>query len=170
MPDMLVNLLNLPDSAPIVTSLKGKGIQIVRPLPPDKHRVLNWVRENSYASAASECDVCFSHTPPSCYIALCGSDILGYACYNATAPDFFGPTMVLSAYQGQGIGKALLLKSLEALREQGYVYAIIGGVGPAEYYQKCVGAVMIADSTPGVYRFFIGGMKKQSTKEEASIL
>ena len=159
MSDMLVNLLTLPDSIPLMASLKEKGIQIVRPLPPDKHRVLDWIRENSYASAASECDVCFSHTPPSCFIALQGNQILGYACYNATAPDFFGPTMVQESHQGVGIGKALLLRSLEALREQGYVYAIIGGVGPAEYYQKCVGAALIPDSTPGIYRYFIGGMK-----------
>lgn len=161
MSDMLVNLLNLPDTAPLEASLQEKGIQIVRPLPPDKHRILEWVRENSYASAASECDVCFSHTPVSCYIALQGSKILGYACYNATAPDFFGPTMVLEAHQGGGIGKMLLLKSLGALKEQGYAYGIIGGVGPVEYYQKCVGAIVIPDSTPGIYRYFIGGMKEK---------
>lgn len=55
----------------------------------------------------------------------------------------------------------LLLKSLGALKEQGYAYGIIGGVGPVEYYQKCVGAIVIPDSTPGIYRYFIGGMKEK---------
>jgi len=45
----------------------------------------------------------------------------------------------------------LLLECLRAMRELGYVYAIIGGVGPADFYAKCVGAVPIADSTPGIY-------------------
>ena len=36
----------------------------------------------------------------------------------------------------------------------GFAYAIIGGVGPAAFYAKAVGAVDIAGSTPGIY----GGM------------
>ena len=33
----------------------------------------------------------------------------------------------------------------------GYAYGIIGGVGPAEFYAKTVGATLIPDSTPGIY-------------------
>lgn len=36
--------------------------------------------------------------------------------------------------------------------EQGYAYAIIGGVGPAEFYAKAVGAVLIEGSSPGIYQ------------------
>ena len=46
------------------------------------------------------------------------------------------------------------------MREEGYVYAIIGGVGPVKFYEKCVGAQLIPDSDPGVYRYFIRAMKK----------
>ena len=128
-------------------------------MAPDKFRIIPWVREHSSLSASGECDVCFSHTPISCFIATRGAEILGYACYNATAPDFFGPTRVLDAEQGKGVGKALLLRCLRAMREEGYVYAIIGGVGPQAFYQKTVGAELIPDSTPGIYRDFLGGMK-----------
>jgi len=93
-------------------------------------------------------------------LATRGADILGYACYEATAPNFFGPTRVLDSEQGKGIGKALLLKSLYGMRESGYVYAIIGGVGPAEFYEKAVGAVLIPDSTPGIYRDFLGAKNR----------
>lgn len=158
MPDMLVNLLELPDSRPLLDSLRAEGIEIVRPVAPDKHRVLDWIKANSNPNAASECDVCFSHTPVSCFIALRGGSILGYACYDAIAPNFFGPTRVLDSCQGKGIGKALLLRCMQALREQGYVYAIIGGVGPAAFYEKCLGATLIPGSAPGIYRHFIGGM------------
>ena len=44
------------------------------------------------------------------------------------------------------------------MRAEGYGYAIIGGVGPAQFYEKCVGAVLIPDSSPGIYRDFLGGM------------
>jgi len=39
------------------------------------------------------------------------------------------------------------------MRDDGYAYAIIGGVGPAEYYSKTVGATVIAGSSPGIYDF-----------------
>ena len=55
-------------------------------------------------------------------------------------------------YGNKGIGKVLLLKSLYAMREQGYGYAIIGGVGPAEYYARTVNAELIKGSNPGIYQ------------------
>ena len=59
MPDMLVSLLDLPDERPLCDALFAQGIELVRPLPPDKHRVLAWMQQNAYPSAASECEVCF---------------------------------------------------------------------------------------------------------------
>jgi hypothetical protein len=44
------------------------------------------------------------------------------------------------------------------MRYEGYGYAIIGAVGPIEFYQKVVGATVIEDSTPSVY----GGMLRQA--------
>jgi hypothetical protein len=52
-----------------------------------------------------------------------------------------------------GIGTGLLFACLEELRQQGYGYAIVGGVGPTALYSKAVGAVLIEGSDPG----FIGG-------------
>ncbi|HPY11209.1 MAG TPA: GNAT family N-acetyltransferase [Sphaerochaeta sp.] len=156
MPDMLVKLYELPPSGALVERLANGGIQIRRAMAPDKVRVLSWIEEHSSISARGEADVCFSHTPISLFIATEGKTIVGYACYDATAPNFFGPTRVLDEKQGQGIGKALLLACLEAMRAAGFAYAIIGGVGPAEFYTKTVGAVVIEGSTPGIYRDFLG--------------
>jgi hypothetical protein len=33
----------------------------------------------------------------------------------------------------------------------GYVYGVIGGVGPIEFYQDAVGATVIPESEPGIY-------------------
>jgi predicted N-acetyltransferase YhbS len=57
----------------------------------------------------------------------------------------------LEAYRGQGLGTVLLLECLRSMKELGYAYAIIGGVGPNEFYAKAVGAIEIPDSTPGIY-------------------
>jgi hypothetical protein len=46
----------------------------------------------------------------------------------------------------------LLFACLEAMKQQGFGYAIIGGVGPAAFYSKTVGAVAIEGSEPGIYR------------------
>lgn len=156
MPDMLVNLLNLPDEREIMERLERDGVAVFRALAPDKLRIVDWVRKNSGESAAGECDVSFNRLPVSCFIAARGKKMLGYACYNATAPDFFGPTRVLDSEREKGIGKALLLRCLRALRDEGYVYAIIGGVGPADFYKKCVGAQLIEGSAPGIYWDFLG--------------
>ncbi|MBP8855017.1 MAG: GNAT family N-acetyltransferase [Oscillospiraceae bacterium] len=155
MPDMLVKLYDLPDYAPACAVCAEANIIIRRAMAPDKHRVLEAVRRISGECAAGECDVCFAHTPVSCFVATRGKEILGYACYNSTAPDFFGPTALQADERGHGVGKALLLRSLAALHDEGYAYAIIGGVGPAEFYTKCVGATIIPDSTPGIYKDFI---------------
>ena len=163
MADMLVNLLAMDDYHEEVERLKEEGIEIFRALAPDKISITQWVKEHSGVSAAGECDVCFSNRPVSCFIAAKGSEILGYACYNATAPDFFGPTRVVDEYKGKGIGKALLLRSLNAMKDEGYAYAIIGGVGPVQFYEKCVNAVLIESSKgKNVYEHFLAGIEKKA--------
>jgi len=149
--DMLVRLYDLPPVAPVLEKLAGEGIRIMRAFAPNREHIIAWVRKHSSEYAAGEAGVAMSSPRPTLFIASRGNDILGYACYNATAPDFFGPTKVLEEEQGKGIGKALLLACMHALREEGYGYAIIGSVGPVEFYEKCVGAVRIENSTPGLY-------------------
>lgn len=152
MPDMLVNLLNLNYDDSIFKTLEEQNIVIRRPRVPNKAQIVDWVREHSGIKGSCECEICFSHVPVSCFIATRGSEILGYACYNSIAPGFFGPTRVSAAEQGKGIGKALLLRTLRAMHDEGYVYAIIGGVGPQEFYKKTVHALLIPDSDPGIYK------------------
>ena len=156
MKDMLVNLLALPDSHSLLDSLAQDGIVIRRALAPDKKLICDFVGETFGLPAVGEAEACFSRQPVTLYVATDRDHLIGFACYEATAPDFFGPTAVLEKYRGRQVGKALLFRSLEAMRDQlGYVYAVIGGVGPVSFYEKCVGAVCIPDSTPGIYRDFL---------------
>jgi GNAT superfamily N-acetyltransferase len=152
MSDMLVKLYTLPATNIMIGTLRDNCIEVRHPLPPEKHIVIDWVRKNFGQGWASECERTFSNLPVSSFIAVKNNTILGFASYNATCKNFFGPTGVCEESRGTGIGTALLLKSLEALREDGYAYAIIGGVGPAEFYQKVAGATIIADSAPGIYK------------------
>ena len=46
MPDMLVKLYDLPKLDPILQLMEEQGITVRRGIPPEKHLVLNWIREN----------------------------------------------------------------------------------------------------------------------------
>ena len=74
-----------------------------------------------------------------------GRKLVGFACYDTSARGFFGPTGVDETARGGGIGHALLLASLLDMRAQGYGYAIVGDVGPVDFYVRAVGATPIAD-------------------------
>lgn len=149
---MLVRLYDLPDHTPLMKKLESEGIVIRRPLAAEKSIVLEWVTRHFGTGWASETDVSFSYQPISCFIAIQNGSITGFACYDACYRNFFGPTGVDESLRGKGIGKALLMESLYAMQSQGYAYGIIGGVGPAEFYAKAVGAVLIDGSNPGIYR------------------
>ena len=146
MPDLLVNLLKLP---PLDT--EASEFLIRRAQPFELTPVRNFVETNFSLSWADEISVGFSRQPVSVFIATINREIVGFAAYECTRRGFFGPTGVVEAARGKGAGKALVLASLWALRELGYVYAIVGAAGPVRFYQKAVGAIIIPDSEPGIY-------------------
>lgn len=151
---MLVKLYTLPDLEPVLARQRAAGVEVRRALAPEKHVVVEWVRREFGDIWASETDVAFAHSPIGCFVAAEGQQILGFACCETTAKNFFGPTGVSEAARGRSIGAALLLVTLHAMRWQGYAYAIIGAVGPAEFYTRVAGATLIADSTPSI----LGGL------------
>ena len=146
MPDLLVNLLKLP---PIKES--DDQIAIRRAQPFELSIVRQFIRGNFSLAWADEVSVGFANKPVSVFVATLDQQIAGFAAYECTRRGFFGPTGVLEQHQRKGIGEQLLLSCLWSLREMGYVYAIIGGVGPVRFYQKTVGAIVIPDSEPGIY-------------------
>ena len=152
MPDMLVKLYDLPELAPLVKSLANRGIVIRRAMAYEKCDIIGWVQAAFGNGWASECDVAFSNHPISCFIATRTQEIIGFACYDSTCKNFFGPTGVTEKMQGCGIGRALLLSCLHAIAASGYAYAIIGAAGPTGLYTNTVGAVPIHGSDPGIYR------------------
>lgn len=153
MPDMLVKLYDLPKPDEEQAPWKRAGIVIKRAMTPDKFLVLDFVRRNFAEAWASECDAAFANKPVSCFIAVREGRVVGFACYEATWKDYFGPTGVSEECRGMGLGTALLLRALDGLWNMGYAYGIIGGaVGAIPFYEKTVGAVVIPDSVPSIYR------------------
>lgn len=145
MRDLLVRLDTLAKKEKVVLN---KGYAVRRAAAFEKPVVLEWVGKTFSPKWAGEADVAFSRQPISCFIALHQERIVGFACYEVTSRGFFGPTGVDKNHEGKQLGTTLLLESLCALKAMGYVYAFIGGVGPAEFYVKAVGAVEI----PGTFK------------------
>lgn len=155
MKDMLVRLLELPSIQDLENKLASKGVVIRRPIPPEKSFVVDWVFEHFGQYWKNEVETAFTTLPVRCFIAQQGNEILGFACYETSAKNFFGPTGTKESERGKGIGKVLLIKSLEAMKEMGYAYAIIGGVGPAAFYEAAVGAQLIPGSEISIYQHLI---------------
>ena len=166
MADILVKLYKLPSLQEALERVEKQGIIIRRPIGAEKENVIKWIGDTTISRWAGESEVAFFNSPRTMYIALKpnredGSvEMLGFACWDATAKGFFGPTAVHADWRGKGlgIGKALLLSCLYGMREDGYGYAIIGGTGPhgQKFYQHCLpDATIIEDSAPGIYDWMI---------------
>ena len=141
--DMIVSLMKLPENK------VAEGIKIKRAFGGEKDKVLDFIKENFTIAWANEAERAILQDISKCFIATENGKILGFACYDASARGFFGPTGVTEAARGKGVGSALLLKTLESMREYGYAYAIIGWVDDAEmFYRKVVGAEFIKGGEP----------------------
>jgi GNAT superfamily N-acetyltransferase len=156
MPDMLVKLYNQKHEHILLESLSSEGVKVCRAHPADRARIAEFAKTFSDAWE-NECLASFGNNPPSCFIAAKEGALLGFACYDATAKNFFGPIGVDDSARGMGVGRALLNSCLMAMISDGYGYAIIGWVSEENYkfYKTCCDAVLIKDSFPGVYNRLI---------------
>jgi ribosomal protein S18 acetylase RimI-like enzyme len=151
MADMLVRLYALPEPAAASARAERAGVRIRRALHQEREGLVAFVRATFGEGWVAECRAAFDRQPIACFVAVRGDTIRGFACHDVTRRNFFGPAGVAPNDRGQGTGAALTLAALAAMRDAGYAYAIIGGVGPADFYARVAGAVPIEGSTPGIY-------------------
>ena len=142
--DMIVNLYRLP-----TLEDRKDTIQIKRAFAGDKEAILTFIKENFSNSWVYEAEHALLQEVPKCFIAVENKKVIGFACFDSSAKGFFGPIGVLSNYRGKKVGQSLLLKTLYAMKEYGYGYAIIGWVSDAElFYRKTIGAELIKGGNP----------------------
>lgn len=151
MVDMLVRLYALPDGAPLRSSLAEQGVLVRMCHPFEMNAVSAWIGTTFSTRWVSEFTVAMAHQPAGCVIATRNHEVVGFACYDATARGFIGPMGVDPSLRMGGVGRALLVTALEQMRAMGYAYAVVGGVGPQEFYARAVGATVIENSSPGIY-------------------
>lgn len=139
--DMLVNLTKLPEIPE-----PAEGIRLKRALIVDKDKLLSFIKREFPNSPGWmwETEKALMQNPGQCFIAVKDKEIIGFACYDSTALDYFGPTGVRKDMRGNGVGTLLLLRTLHAMREAGYGYAVIGAVSDAaDFYRRTVQASFI---------------------------
>jgi GNAT superfamily N-acetyltransferase len=150
-----------------LAQLSKERIEVRAAGPSECRTIAAWVRQHFAESWAAGCETALTRDPPSLSIAVeiqphdPNPDdpydrppelLVGFACYDAGVRGMFGPMGVRTDYQGRDIGTALLLHNLRAMRQERYAYAVIGWAGPIDFYAKTVGATVIADSAPGIFR------------------
>lgn len=144
--DMLVNLMHLPPMPPL-----PEGVRIKRAMGLDRQKILRFVSEAFPGDPGwvEEVTTTLMCCPSRCVIAVKEGQVIGFACWDTTAKDFFGPLGVAEDCRGTGVGTALLLRTLMYMRDEGYAYAVIGWVGDAApFYEKSVGAFYIPGGEP----------------------
>ncbi|WNO08799.1 GNAT family N-acetyltransferase [Teredinibacter sp. KSP-S5-2] len=153
MTDMVVKLYDNPlKSDPKVSG--EHGISIRRGMALDKQVICDFVDQHFRDVSpgwVDECAAALLRQPSSCMIAVHEQKVVGFCCYDATAKGMIGPLGVDSSYRGKGIATELLYECIQAMKADGYAYAVIGWVSSEDFYARACGAVSIPDSHPGVY-------------------
>ena len=152
MTDLLVKLYELPGPDQSQGLVAAQETVVRRAMATEKKQLVAWVQQLFGDGWAAECEVAFARQPIACMVAVSGARLVGFACHDCTCRNFFGPIGVDPGDRHQGIGRALLLAALRAMANAGYAYAIIGGAGPINFFEKSVGAFPIPGSTPGIYQ------------------
>lgn len=147
MRDMLVPLLTLPESGAYYRRVRESGVVLRRSQTMEMRQVRDMI-SGEWPFWADGVMSAFAGSPVRVFVATQDDAVVGFAAYDIDYRGFFGPTGVLPLHEGKGIGAALLLRTLEAMREVGYLYAIIGAVGPADFYSRVCDAVSLPAEWP----------------------
>ncbi len=152
MADLLVRLYDLPPLGPALEALSAAGIVVRRAAAAERTRRRRVGARARLARLGGR--VRGGVRAPAARLLRRRrktTTLIGFACYEATCRDFFGPELVHPDRRGRGVGRALLLAALHAMRAEGYAYAIIGWASSIDFYRRAVGAVVIDGSEPGIY-------------------
>ena len=142
--DMIVALNRLPAMPEL-----PEGVELKRAMALDRSEILDYIGKTFDQKWVNEASVTLSSCPSRCVIAVKDERVIGFACWDTTAKGFFGPIGVSDECRGTGVGKALLLRTLAYMRDDGYAYGIIGWVDDAvEFYRKTLNAQYIPGGEP----------------------
>ena len=127
----------------VYTYQKIQGVDIIRAKASHHEEVRIFLKKH-FPPWEEEVLTSFMYDPPRLVISLQKGRIVGFSAFDTNNPGvgWFGPMGVNSGLRGKGIGRALLLETLNFMKEVGYKKVIIPWVGPVAFYYKTVGATI----------------------------
>jgi GNAT superfamily N-acetyltransferase len=146
--DMIVPLLALPDLAPVMARVAEQGLVVGRATMGGLTPLRALIASHFTQVWADAVLANLTHAPATVFTASAGDAIVGYGAHSGNRPGIVGPLGVHPEHRGRGVGAALLFQCLLDLQAAGYVYAIIGQVGPAAFYDKTCGAFRLPAEWP----------------------
>ena len=139
--NMAVDLTAGDFAAPALEErLAGLEVVVRRVETEDRPTLDAYLAENWSASWRVEMLETLDADPPTGFIALRGPEIVAFAAYGVARPSWFGPTGTNESERGRGIGAALLLRCLDALRAAGHPRAEICWTNVWPFYAKVADA------------------------------
>ncbi|MGA3677231.1 GNAT family N-acetyltransferase [Lysinibacillus agricola] len=116
----------------------------------DQNKLIQFVENHFSQEWSDTINRAFLSTTPSIYVAFDNKgDLVGFAAFDVyqNKKCYFGPMGVAKSNRVKGIGYSLLHHCLKDMHDIGYEYAIIGGAGPIEFYERACHAVVIPATT-----------------------
>src|SRR5215213_3203170 len=99
--DMLVRLYDLEPMNWLAEPISESTFAIRRALPAEAILISSWVKRTFGAGWAGEASAALSRTPTTCYVALAGQELHGFACWDVSAR-LFRPSRRQSRFAAQG--------------------------------------------------------------------
>ncbi len=140
--NMIADLCDIePDEKTEDQLLKKYSIMVRRASRHDREAVMEFITRE-FHGWEGEVSTALENDPPTIFIAELNGRVVGFSAHesNNLGTGWFGPMGTLKSMRGKGIGRVLLLRSLEDLKRLGFKQAIIPWVGPIGFYHKNCGA------------------------------
>lgn len=118
-------------------------VEILRADRSDMQCVFAFARRE-FPHWVPELAACFLRKPVSLHIANISGEMAAFAAYDGNNPrrGWFGPMGTSPEHRRRGLGRTLLYRCLQDIKNQGHLTATIPWVGPVEFYSRTCGATV----------------------------
>lgn len=122
--------------------LSPMGIAVRRAGPEDESLLDAFFARHFGADWLMETSLAMNNDPPGLHLALAENRVIAFSGHSSQNREFgfFGPMGTAPEARGKGIGRVLLRRCLNDLRDAGHKTSVIPWVGPISFYARHCGA------------------------------
>jgi len=126
------------DSSDLEAILKTKGIIVRRAQTNDERLIMEFFQRFFGEGWLAEVLLGMKQRPPAVHLAIKDNAVLGFAAHSTMNREWgnFGPMGTAEEARGLGIGRVLLFRCMNDLKNAGFDSVVIPWVGPYRYYSR----------------------------------